>query len=76
MSCSMKCWQCSSTFLLPANASGKPVACPHCSGTRVIDEKLGAKSGPNTTTSRPPLTDDDVLAFLGPPAPAKTQSKV
>lgn len=63
MSQSMKCLQCASTFSAPAEPAAR-VACPHCGATRVAALKNGASTPQGSVPARPPLTDDDVLAFL------------
>jgi DNA-directed RNA polymerase subunit RPC12/RpoP len=74
MSQSMKCMQCASTFRAPTAANAR-VACPHCGAMRVVAEKHGASAAPASTSVRPPLTDEDVLAFLDQRPVAKPPSK-
>jgi DNA-directed RNA polymerase subunit RPC12/RpoP len=70
MSRSLRCLQCSSTFIVPSTADGTAVACPKCGATRVVAENRAAAE-PKAAPVRPPLTDDDVLAFIGSPPAAK-----
>lgn len=69
MSRSLKCLQCSSTFVAPSTAQGAPAACPRCGATRLV--AVDTKAAP----VRAPLTDDDVLAFIGAPPTAKAPPK-
>ncbi|HEV3339182.1 MAG TPA: hypothetical protein VG125_02460 [Pirellulales bacterium] len=76
MSRSLKCLQCSSTFIAPSAGDNSPVACPQCGGTRVVAQRPDATSKPNGAPMRPPLTDDDVLAFIGSPPTPKARPKM
>jgi DNA-directed RNA polymerase subunit RPC12/RpoP len=60
---SIKCVQCSQTLDLPAGKNS--IACPHCGATLVVAADRGS-GAPTVARKHPGLTDDDVLAFLGP----------
>lgn len=70
MSQTVRCLQCSAAFVVPAIVTGNIVACPHCDATQVVAENNAPAS------VKPPLTDDDVLAFLGlaPKAPPRSKN--
>lgn len=55
----VKCLKCSSVFVVTDTVPGNLVACSHCGATQVVRESAAPLS------VRRPLTDDDVLAFLG-----------
>ena len=74
MSQSMQCLQCNIRFLSPPDANGR-LACPHCGATRVVAEKSGAATAQSPAPIRPPLTDDDVLAFLDQRPAARPQTQ-
>lgn len=75
MTRSMKCLRCSSSFLVPTTASDKPVVCPRCGTTRDAEESAAITPAQNASVVKPPLTDDDILSFLGPPVVASTPPK-
>jgi hypothetical protein len=66
MSRLMKCPQCSTTFTAPPESA----TCARCGAAPSMADGTSAAKRPTGPPSKPPLTDDDVLAFLGP-APAK-----